>query len=58
MAKGGRGGIGNAKYVSSTNQEPLLAESGEQGQLKNINLELKLLADVGLIGMPNAGKSS
>ena len=58
VAKGGRGGIGNAKYVSSTNQEPLLAESGERGQLKNINLELKLLADVGLIGMPNAGKSS
>ena len=58
VAKGGRGGIGNAKYVSSTNQEPLLAESGERGQLKTINLELKLLADVGLIGMPNAGKSS
>ena len=58
VAKGGRGGIGNAKYVSSTNQEPLLAESGERGQLRNINLELKLLADVGLIGMPNAGKSS
>jgi GTP-binding protein len=58
VAKGGRGGIGNARYVSPTNQEPLLAESGEQGQTKKINLELKLLADVGLIGMPNAGKSS
>ena len=58
VAKGGRGGIGNAKYVSPTNQEPLLAESGELGQSKKINLELKLLADVGLIGMPNAGKSS
>ena len=58
VAKGGRGGMGNAKYVSPTNQEPLLAESGEWGQSKKISLELKLLADVGLIGMPNAGKSS
>jgi GTP-binding protein len=58
VAKGGLGGWGNARFVSSTNQEPLLAESGEIGQEVILFLELKLLADVGLIAKPNAGKST
>lgn len=57
-AKGGRGGQGNVKYVTSRNQEPMLAEGGEGGSARELRLELKLLADVGVIGMPNAGKSS
>ena len=58
IAKGGRGGRGNAEFVSPTNQFPLLSESGEQGEKVNIQLELKILAEVGIIGCPNAGKSS
>jgi GTP-binding protein len=58
VAKGGRGGQGNVKYVSSQNQEPMLAEGGQIGVGRELRLELKLLADVGIIGMPNAGKSS
>ena len=58
VARGGRGGIGNAEFVSAVNQEPRLAEAGSDGQTKFIRLNLKLLADVGIIGMPNAGKSS
>lgn len=58
IARGGRGGLGNAHFVGATNQEPLLAEAGEIGEEKTLRLELKLLADVGIIGMPNAGKSS
>ena len=58
VAKGGSGGYGNVKYSSSTNQYPVIAQAGEEGEEKTVRLELKLLADVGIVGMPNAGKSS
>lgn len=58
VAQGGRGGRGNVRFTSSTNQFPLLAEEGDPGQELRLRLELKLLADVGIIGAPNAGKSS
>lgn len=58
LCKGGKGGRGNTKFVNSINQFPLLAESGEQGINLTVFLELRLLADVGIIGSPNAGKSS
>jgi GTP-binding protein len=58
VAQGGRGGWGNARFTSATNQQPLLAEAGDAGEERKLRLDLKILADAGLIGMPNAGKSS
>lgn len=58
LAAGGKGGLGNLHFKSSTNRAPRQATKGEAGQYRQLHLELKVLADVGLLGMPNAGKST
>lgn len=58
LAKGGKGGIGNLHFKSSTNRAPRQFTRGERGEMRKLDMELRVLADVGLLGMPNAGKST
>ncbi len=58
LAKGGKGGLGNIHFKSSTNRAPRQQTDGEEGEVRELKLELRVLADVGLLGMPNAGKST
>jgi GTP-binding protein len=58
VSEGGRGGLGNTRFKSSVNRAPRKITKGTQGEMRNLTLELKVLADVGLLGMPNAGKST